>query len=75
MTRLPDTTEAQLEQLRDEAQAAQLDVEAAVWIFPETFDDLEFAFTRQRAAAARARYEAVLSQRPDRRPFAGRRSR
>lgn len=71
MTLLPD---AELEELREVAAAARLDVEAALFVFPETFTDLDFAFTQQRAAAARARYEAVLSQRPDRTPFAGRRA-
>jgi hypothetical protein len=72
VTLLPDTTPAELEQLREVAETARLDVEAALFLFPETFTDLDFQFTLERAATARARYEAVLSQRPDRTPFAGR---
>jgi hypothetical protein len=70
--RVPPITCAEVEQLRHEAELAEFQVEAGLFLLPETFDGLEHQLLEQDATAKRARYEAAAAQFPDRTPFAGR---
>jgi hypothetical protein len=69
---VPALTRAEVEQLRAAAELAEFQVEAGLFLLPETFEGLEHHLLEQDAATARARYEAAAAQFPDRTPFAGR---
>jgi hypothetical protein len=69
MTLLPGITDAEIAVLRERAEAAELDVEAGLFLFPEQFDSLGHELREQHAEQLRARYEAAAAQRPDRTPF------
>jgi hypothetical protein len=56
--------------LQEAYEAAELEVEAAVFVHDSNALDVQLL--EQAAAAAFARWQAVLSQQPDRQPFAGR---
>jgi hypothetical protein len=69
---LPSVTPDELATMRERAELAEFNADAAVFLFPEFYDALEHQLLVQEADVARARYEAVASQVPDRTPFAGR---
>jgi hypothetical protein len=71
MALLPSITDEQLLAMREEWEMAEFELDRAVFVDGVSCD-LDFELQRQEVERLRARYQAVLSQRPDRRPFAGR---
>lgn len=59
-----------IDQLREAYELADFEVDRAVFV--DGADELTVRFLEQDRVAAEARLDAVLSQRPDRRPFTGR---
>lgn len=70
MTVIPTITPDELDTMRERAEVAEFNADAAVFFFPESYDSLEHQLLLQEANVARARYEAVASQVPNRTPFA-----
>jgi hypothetical protein len=71
VTVIPSVTDEQLLAMREEYEMAEFELYRAVFV--DGIGDLDYELQRQEVERLRARYLAVLSQRPDRRPFAGRR--
>jgi predicted translin family RNA/ssDNA-binding protein len=72
VTVIPSVTDEQLLAMREEYEMAEFELDRAVFV--DGIGDLDFELQRQEVERLRARYLAVLSQRPDRRPFSGRRA-
>jgi hypothetical protein len=72
MTVIPPVTDEQLLAMREEYEMAEFELDRAVFV--DGVGSLDFELQQQEVERLRARYLAVLSQRPDRTPFAGRRA-